>query len=109
MTIITATDADLTDLQASNAYTILGCGGDLADWVTGYEDYLRGAGIATPTAWYSTTGAALNGLKQTELRDPLPNDLVVLLFPLTGLDIGKLAIFKLRMEDRWLDDTLASL
>lgn len=36
--------------------------------------------------------------------DPFRDDLTVLTFPLDGLHVGKLAMFKLTMEDRWFDD-----
>ena len=33
-----------------------------------------------------------------------PDDLTFLMFPLTGLNMGRLAIFKILMSDRWFDD-----
>ena len=33
-----------------------------------------------------------------------PDDLVFLAFSLDGLDVGKLAMFKLRFGARWFDD-----
>lgn len=36
------------------------------------------------------------------------NDLKFLAFPLDGLNVGKLAMFKLKMGDRWSDDIIAN-
>lgn len=33
-----------------------------------------------------------------------PDGLTFLMFPLTGLNMGRLAIFKILMSDRWFDD-----
>lgn len=85
-------------------YTIFGTGGDLQEWVAGYERELAEQNIGTPKQWYRTTGAQINQfLKPTEDRDWLPADLTVLMFPLDGLS-SKLPIFKIVMQDRWFDD-----
>jgi hypothetical protein len=108
----------ITDLKAARAgsfYTILGAGGDLNEWVEGYEKMLAEQGIGKPTRWFKTTGGRINKLRRTELgseikaNDEFPDDLTVLLFPLDGLNIGKLAIFKLEMQDRWFDDVLDNM
>lgn len=39
-----------------------------------------------------------------EGNNAYPDDLNFLAFSLEGLDIGKLAIFKLQAQDRWFDD-----
>ena len=43
------------------------------------------------------------------MTDPFPADLTVLTFPLEGLHLGKLALFRLRMEDRWFDDIIDNM
>lgn len=95
-------------------YTILGAGGDLQEWVAGYEKELVEAGCGTPTQWFQTTGAAINHYAATRrgpLRpeDEFQPDLTVLLFPLDGLDVGRLAIFKIRWQDRWFDDIVDNM
>ena len=94
---------DLKRAEDGSYYTILGAGGELSQWVNGYTEMLEKEGIGTPVAWYATTGKQINeyiGIENDKFQDVL----CVLLFPLDGLDVGKLALFKLRMEDRWFDD-----
>lgn len=85
-------------------YTIIGCGGDLNDWKEGYERMMEEAGIGKPRCWYHFTGKDYNDEFQTTGNNRYPDQLNFLCFPLDGLDVGKLAMFKLRMEDRWFDD-----
>ena len=108
----------ITDLKAAydgSYYTILGAGGDLNDWVEGYEKFLSEEGIGTPTAWFTTTGGRVNKFARLRVGgelipcDEFADDLVVLLFPLDGLNIGKLAIFKINMNDRWFDDVIQNM
>ena len=92
-------------------YTILGAGGDIAEWTAGYTSMLEEEGIGTPTCWSQTTGENLNNYAATHgtVADPFPADLTVLTFGLDGLNVGKLAAFKLRMEDRWFDDIIDNM
>lgn len=85
-------------------YTIIGCGGDLNDWKVGYEELLAKEGVGKPKEWHSFTGADMNDEYSLTGENRYPDDLTFLCFPLDGLDIGKLAMFKLRMGDRWFDD-----
>ena len=68
-------------------------------------------GIGTPTTWAQTTGENINNYAATHgtVTDPFPADLTVLTFPLEGLHLGKLALFRLRMEDRWFDDIIDNM
>lgn len=85
-------------------YTITGCGGELQDWIDGYEKLLAEKKIGKPLAWYDFTGADMNAEYGLTGRNAYQDDLRVLCFPLDGLDIGRLAIFKLIAADRWFDD-----
>jgi len=99
-----------TELQKAyegSYYAILGAGGDLAQWTEGYEGLLAEEGIGKPAEWFQTTGAAVNQFAGGS--DPFEKDLTILLFPLDGLETGKLAMFKLRMEDRWFDDVVQNM
>ena len=85
-------------------YTISGAGGDLNDWKEGYASIMRERGIGAISEWIAFTGKEMNeefGLTGT---NAYPDNLHFLAFPLDGLNIGKLAIFKLSMGDRWFDD-----
>ena len=103
--MITKTD-DLEAAYEGSYYFIAGTGSELTEWVTGYEDMLAAQEIGKPVQWFQTTGAAINRFVGDDNRDPFPNDLVCLLFPLDGLHIAKLALFKLTMENRWFDDVV---
>lgn len=88
-------------------YTIIGAGGDLAEWTAGYEAWLAEQNIGKPVAWFTTNGGAVNAYAG-QPADPYPSDLTFLLFPLDGLDIGRLAMFKVARGDRWFDDVIAN-
>lgn len=105
---LTESTSDVSDLldKAYNGsyYTIIGAGGNLDEWKNGYQELLNKEGIGTIKEWITFTGADMNNKYQLKGDNAYPNDLTFLAFPLDGLNIGKLAMFKLRMEDRWFDD-----
>lgn len=91
-------------------YTIIGAGGDLQEWVDGYNQWLAEEEIGRPIKWFMTTGQQVNEYARPSNRDDMfPADLTFLLFPLDGLHVGKLAIFKLTHQDRWFDDVVANM
>lgn len=93
-------------------YFIAGCGGDIQEWIDGYEKLLEEEDIGKPIRWYQTTGATINryaGDIPCPDRDYFQEDLTCLLFPLNDLNVGKLAMFKLRMEDRWFNDVINNM
>lgn len=107
-------NADLKRAYAGSYYIISGTGGDLQEWVTGYEDLMSQEGIGKPVRWLQTTGAAINDYAWPEgwvstNPDAYPVDLLCLLFPLDDLHGGKLPLFKLRMQDRWFDDVIDNM
>lgn len=89
-------------------YTIVGAGGDINEWKTGYGQMLEEKGIGRITNWISFTGKEMN--EEFDLTDDnrYPDDLHFLAFPLDGLNINKLAIFKIMMGDRWFDDIVSN-
>jgi len=95
-------------MKAGSFYTIIGAGGDLSEWVNGYNDLLKEQGIGTPKQWYTFNGSHINSAYDLEGTVAYKSDLPFLAFPLDGLDVGKLAIFRLRMEDKWFDDIVAN-
>lgn len=107
--------ADLGKAYEGSWYTILGAGGDLMEWVEGYEEELAGRGIGKPVGWYRTTGAEINEYAQTgQVKgvppgDLFPADLTVLMFPVDGLNVGKLAIFRIDWGDRWFHDVVDNM
>ena len=96
--------AKFNEMYEGSYYTITGAGGDLNEWVKGYEDLLSEAKIGTPIEWYSFTGKQMNEHYGLSGSKAYPSDLNFLSFSLTNLEVGKLAIFKLQRGDRWFDD-----
>lgn len=104
--------SDLKMAYENSFYFIAGCAEPIEEWVTGYEGLLAEADIGKPVRWYRTTGAAVNrfaGDIPRPHRDYFKEDVTCLLFPLNDLDAGKLAIFKIRMQDRWFDDVIQNM
>jgi hypothetical protein len=114
----TATEVPLADLDAAyrgSWYFIAGAGGDLQEWIDGYEGLLAEQGIEKPRQWFRTVGAEINRFAEHQKggllahRDAFQADLTCLLFPLDGLNMGRLPLFKIRMEDRWFDDVIQNM
>lgn len=87
-------------------YTILGAGGDLHDWMNGLQEIFDNEGIGKVYQWYHTTGKVLNDKWDLTGNNRFKNDLSILMFDYEGMDVGKLAIFKLRAGDRWFTDII---
>lgn len=94
----------LEEAYKENYYTITGAGGDLKTWKEGYQELLDKEEIGTITKWISFTGKDMNDKYHLTRDNRYPDDLHFLAFSLDNLDLGKLAIFKTRMRDRWFDD-----
>lgn len=110
----TRTSSDLAAAYEGSYYTIAGAGGDLMEWVNGYEQLLTEQGIGKPTRWISATGAQVNLFALSKggvvhEKDLFKEDLTFLLFPLDGLHPGMLPLFKLGMQDRWFDDVIDNM
>ena len=103
--------ANLKEAYEGSHFTILGAGGDPEDWMNGYNTMLEAEGIGTPTEWFQTTGGAINNYAATKgyVADPFNEGLTILTFPLDGLNVGKLALFKLGMGHRWFDDIIDNM
>ena len=87
-------------------YTILGAGGDLDEWMEGLQEIFEEQGIGKVKQWYHTTGKVLNDKWNLRGGNRFKNDLSILMFDYEGMDVGKLAIFKLRAGDRWFTDII---
>lgn len=105
--------ANLATAFEGSYYTILGAGGDLSDWTKGIAEFLDERGIGIPQKFFTTTGKDINAFAEARGEvapdDHFPADLTVLMFPLDGLDGGKLAIFRLLAGDRWFDDVVNNM
>lgn len=105
------TQKQLETAYDNSYYFIAGCGDPLEEWVEGYEDLLAEHNIGKPVRWYQTTGAAVNRYAGDipSPSDYFQEDVTCLLFPLNRLDTGKLAIFRIQMQDRWFDDVIQNM
>lgn len=105
VTIETKEDYKIFDyLYTSSAYTITGVGGNIIDWIEGITNVLQKNKIGKPESFFTFTGAQMNEAYGLQGDVAYPDDLHFLAFPLDGLDIGKLSLFKLAQHDRWFDD-----
>ena len=107
------TSDDLAEAMAGSYYTIAGAGEPLDEWVKNYEEMLGEKEIGKPVEWFTTTGEAVNAYAakggDIHPRDKFKPELPFMLFPLTGLNTGRLAIFKIMAQDRWFDDIIQNM
>ena len=96
----------LSKLYRKSAYTIVGCGGNLEEWTEGYNKMLEEKGIGTVKHFYRFTGRQVNNYFNLKGENRFDDKLTFLAFYNDGLNIGKLAMFKLAMGDRWFDDLI---
>lgn len=85
-------------------YTIIGAGGDIEEWKTGYADMMQKRGIGVPKEWIHFIGKEMNEKYELEGDTRYQDDLNFLAFSLDGLNINRLSFFKIMMGDRWFDD-----
>ncbi len=89
---------DLRKMNDSEGLVLQGCGGDLQEWVNGINDMLTESGILSGGNRFEKAYSFKNG------------ELTCLLFPFDDvqLDVGKLAIWRLRTREdfgsTWLSD-----
>jgi len=97
---------DFDKMYNGSYYTIEGAGGDINEWKEGYQNWFDERGIGKIKEWFMFSGKDVNDYYGFVGKNRYPDDLTILTFPLDDLDIGKLAMFKLQMGDRWFDDII---
>lgn len=99
-------ETDFDKYYKGSYYTIEGAGGDLSEWVEGINGLFKelNIGQVNPEDFVTFSGSDMNDYYNLTGTNRYPNDLTFLAFPLDGLNVGKLAMFKLRRGDRWFDD-----
>lgn len=102
--ILVETNSMLKKAYDGSYYTIVGAGGDINEWKQGYQDLLDKEGIGKIKEWIEFTGDDMNKEFQLTGDNAYEPDLHFLAFSLDGLNLSKLAIFKIRMQDRWFND-----
>lgn len=100
---ITTSDA-LINLAKESAFTIEGAGGDLLEWCVGINELLGKENIGQVKTFYTFKGKLMNETYNLTNSNAYKDDLTFFCFKLDGLNIGKLAMFKMRFGGRWLDD-----
>ena len=100
--------ADLKRAYREDWYTITYAGGDLQEWVDGYNQMLTEEKIGKPVEWYVCKGKDVNAAFGLKGKNALKATKTVLMFPLDGLKISTLAIFKLNMGDHWFSDVIGN-
>lgn len=85
-------------------YTITGCGGDLNEWKNGYQEMLDKKEIGKIQEWITFTGKDMNEEYGLTGNNAYKDEITFLAFPLTGLNVGRLAVLKIALNDRWFDD-----
>lgn len=94
---------------AGSYYTITGCAGELQEWKDGYQNLLTEEKVGEATDWTRFKGKDMNEVFGLTGTNAYPNDLTFIAFSLEKItDIGKLAMIKLRLGDRWFDDIVAN-
>lgn len=99
-----ADETKLRELENASAFTIEGAGGDLNEWCVCLNEMLAKENIGQVKTFYTFTGKLMNDTYNLTGSNAYPDDLTFLCFMLDDLDIGKLAMFKLKFGARWLDD-----
>lgn len=99
---------ELQEVYDGSCYTICGCGGNITEWTDGISDLMEKQGIGKPNTFYTFDGKLINEFAGPN-GDPFKKELIALAFSHEGLDIGKLAMFKLMMGDRWFDDIIDNM
>ena len=102
---------DFDKLYKGSWFTIIGAGGDLDEWKTGVQKLLDEEKIGEIQEWETFSGKDVNEFYSIpeDSSDHFPDDLTFLAFSLDGLNISKLAIFKLNFGARWFDDIVDNI
>lgn len=98
------TPSELLSLTDNSAFTIEGAGGDLNEWCIGLNEMLEQRGIGQVKEFYTFSGQLMNETYGLTGSNRYSDNFTFLSFMLDGLDVGKLAMFKMKFGARWLDD-----
>lgn len=91
-------------MEKGSFYTVVGAGGDLQEWCKAFVKLLSERGISAPKYFTSFTGEEMNSHYRLIGENKYLADLTFFAFPITDMEIGSLALFKIKMGDRWFDD-----
>ena len=105
--ILTKPD-ELQEVYDGSCYTICGCGGNTTEWTEGISELMEKQGIGKPKTFYIFSGKLTNEFAGPN-GDPFKQEIIMLAFSHEGLNVGKLAAFKVGMGDRWFDDIIDNM
>lgn len=109
--LIKATEQDIEELRSKSAFTFIGAGGNLNDWMIGINDILKQHLINQVSKFYTWNGKLMNDMYGLTQNNAYQDDITFLAFDITEIpidQIGKLSMLKLAMSARWLDDIVAN-
>ena len=99
---------DLLDKAYKGSYlTVIGAGGSIEDWKEGLQSMFDREKIGKVSEWIVFNGTDMNTKYKLKGSKAYPGDLTFLACPLDGLDVGKLAMFRLRFDPnsmKWFSD-----
>lgn len=105
--LIKATEQDIEELRNKSAFTFIGAGGDLNEWMVGVNDMLKQHLINQVSKFYTWNGKLMNDMYGLTGTNAYQDDITFLAFDITEIptdQIGKLSMLKLAIGARWLDD-----
>lgn len=105
--LIKATEQDIEVLRNKSAFTFIGAGGNLNEWMVGVNDMLKQHLINQVSKFYTWNGKLMNDMYGLTGTNAYQDDITFLAFDITEIptdQIGKLSMLKLAIGARWLDD-----
>ena len=105
--LIKATEQDIEALRNKSAFTFVGAGGNLNDWMVGINDILKQHSINQVSKFYTWNGKLMNDMYELTQNNAYQDGITFLAFDISEIpmdQIGKLSMLKLTMRARWLDD-----
>lgn len=106
-TLVNATKEMIFNLEKTSACTFEGAGGDLNVWMLGINEQLTQLGLPEVKVFYTWSGKLMNEIYHLTGTNAYQEDLTFFAFSIAQFnqkDMGKLAMWKLQIGARWLDD-----
>lgn len=105
--LIEANETQIEELRNKSAFTFIGAGGNLDEWMVGINDVLKQNGINQVSKFYTWKGKVMNDMYELTWTNAYQDDITFLAFDITEIpmdQIGKLSMLKIQYGARWLDD-----
>lgn len=105
--LVKATKEILVELEKTSACVFEGAGGDLNVWMLGVNDDLQKLGIRNVETFYTWNGKLMNEMYGLTGTNAYQDDITFFGFGILDFnekEIGHLALWKLQIGARWMDD-----